>query len=57
MLVVKMGGIHRGFITLAALALILVVTACSSKVQTGSDGELQVTATTGMIVDDAFEIA
>lgn len=57
MLVVKMGGIHRGCITLAALALILVVTACSSKAHTGSDEKLQVTATTGMIVDATLEIA
>lgn len=57
MLVVKMGGIHRGCITLVALALILMVTACSSKAHTGNDGKLQVTAMTGMIVDATLEIA
>ncbi len=56
LLLVKMRSIHRGFMTLAALAIIVVLTACSSEAQTGSNGKVQVTATTGMIADVAREV-
>ncbi|WP_249281228.1 zinc ABC transporter substrate-binding protein [Paenibacillus sp. 7516] len=43
--------------TLSALVLIVVLTACSSSAESGStEGKMQVTATTGMIADVAREI-
>lgn len=56
MLMVKMRSIQRGFITLAALVLVVILTACSSDAETSSGGKLQVTATTGMIADVAREV-
>ncbi|PAF29188.1 manganese transporter [Paenibacillus sp. 7516] len=54
---VKMRSIQRGFMTLSALVLIVVLTACSSSAESGStEGKMQVTATTGMIADVAREI-
>lgn len=57
LLMVKMRSIQRGFMTLSALVLIVVLTACSSSAESGStEGKMQVTATTGMIADVAREI-
>lgn len=57
LLMVKMRSIQRGFMTLSALVLIVVLTACSSTAESGStEGKMQVTATTGMIADVAREI-
>ncbi len=57
LLMVKMRSIQRGFMTLTALVLIVVLTACSSSAETGStEGKMQITATTGMIADVAREI-
>ncbi|MGO4532028.1 zinc ABC transporter substrate-binding protein [Paenibacillus sp. 2TAF8] len=53
---VKMRSIHRGFITMACLVLIIVLTACSSTPETDANGKVQVTATTGMIADVAREV-
>lgn len=53
---VKMRSIHRGFITMACLVLIIVLTACSSTPGTDANGKVQVTATTGMIADVAREV-
>jgi len=57
LLMVKMRSIQRGLMTLAAVVLVIVLTACSSSAETGgSEGKLQVTATTGMIADVAREV-
>ncbi|WP_091001833.1 metal ABC transporter solute-binding protein, Zn/Mn family [Paenibacillus sp. OK003] len=54
---VKMRSIQRGLMTLAAVVLVIVLTACSSTAETGgSEGKVQVTATTGMIADVAREV-
>ncbi|WP_440177010.1 metal ABC transporter solute-binding protein, Zn/Mn family, partial [Bacillus subtilis] len=52
-----MRSIQRGLMTLAAVVLVIVLTACSSTAETeGSEGKVQVTATTGMIADVAREV-
>lgn len=51
-----MRSIQRGFITLACIVLIIVLTACSSNPGTSGNGKVQVTATTGMIADAAREV-
>lgn len=57
LLMVKMRSIQRGLMTLAAVVLVIVLTACSSAVETGgNEGKVQVTATTGMIADVAREV-
>ncbi|MFE6077923.1 metal ABC transporter solute-binding protein, Zn/Mn family [Paenibacillus sp. NPDC057886] len=57
LLMVKMRSIQRGLMTLAAVVLVSVLTACSSAAETGgSEGKVQVTATTGMIADVAREV-
>lgn len=56
MLKVKMRSIQRGFITLACIVLIIVLTACSSNPGTSGNGKVQVTATTGMIADATREV-
>ncbi|MFC9711942.1 metal ABC transporter solute-binding protein, Zn/Mn family [Paenibacillus sp. NPDC056933] len=57
LLMVKMRSIQRGWMTLAAVVLVIVLTACSSTAETeGSEGKVQVTATTGMIADIAREV-
>lgn len=57
LLMVKMRSIQRGLMTLAAVVLVIVLTACSSTAETeGSEGKVQVTATTGMIADVAREV-
>ncbi|WP_082350883.1 metal ABC transporter solute-binding protein, Zn/Mn family [Paenibacillus xylanivorans] len=54
---VKMRSIQRGLMTLAAVVLVFVLTACSSAAETGdSEGKVKVTATTGMIADVAREV-
>ncbi|WP_111620083.1 metal ABC transporter solute-binding protein, Zn/Mn family [Paenibacillus pabuli] len=54
---VKMRSIQRGLMTLAAVVLVIVLTACSGSAETGgSEGKVQVTATTGMIADVAREV-
>ncbi|QOS82383.1 zinc ABC transporter substrate-binding protein [Paenibacillus sp. JNUCC31] len=54
---VKMRSIQRGWMTLAAVVLVIMLTACSGAAETGgSEGKVQVTATTGMIADVAREI-
>ncbi|WP_339853127.1 zinc ABC transporter substrate-binding protein [Paenibacillus sp. FSL W7-1088] len=54
---VKMRSIQRGLMTLAAVVLVIVLTACSGAAETGgSEGKVQVTATTGMIADIAREV-
>nr|WP_090904587.1 zinc ABC transporter substrate-binding protein [Paenibacillus sp. OK076] len=54
---VKMRSIQRGLMTLAAVVLVIVLTACSGAAETGgSEGKVQVTATTGMIADVAREV-
>ncbi|MDN4605612.1 zinc ABC transporter substrate-binding protein [Paenibacillus sp. F6_3S_P_1C] len=54
---VKMRSFQRGLMTLAAVVLVIVLTACSSTAETGgSEGKVQVTATTGMIADIAREV-
>lgn len=57
LLMVKMRSIQRGLMTLAAVVLVIVLTACSGAAETGgSEGKVQVTATTGMIADVAREV-
>lgn len=57
LLMMKMRSIQRGFMTLAAVVLVIVLTACSGAAETGgSEGKVQVTATTGMIADVAREV-
>ncbi|KOY14031.1 manganese transporter [Paenibacillus xylanivorans] len=57
LLMVKMRSIQRGLMTLAAVVLVFVLTACSSAAETGdSEGKVKVTATTGMIADVAREV-
>ncbi|PWW32881.1 manganese/zinc/iron transport system substrate-binding protein [Paenibacillus pabuli] len=57
LLMVKMRSIQRGLMTLAAVVLVIVLTACSGSAETGgSEGKVQVTATTGMIADVAREV-
>lgn len=57
LLMVKMRSIQRGLMTLAAVVLVIVLTACSGAAETGgSEGKVQVTATTGMIADIAREV-
>jgi manganese/zinc/iron transport system substrate-binding protein len=57
LLMVKMRSIQRGLMTLTAVVLVIVLTACSSAAETGgSEGKVKVTATTGMIADVAREV-